>query len=38
MGGSNKGITPYELICEEWTNLPDRFNLNMLHEMPGLNH
>ncbi len=29
-----KGLTPYEFICKAWTNQPERFNLNPLHEMP----
>ena len=32
-----KGLTPYEFICKAWTNEPERFKLNPLHEMPGLN-
>ena len=32
-----KGLTPYEFICKCWTNQPKRFNLNPLHQMPGLN-
>ena len=32
-----KGLTPYEFICKCWTNQPERFNLNPLHQMPGLN-
>ena len=32
-----KGLTPYEFICRCWTNEPDRFNLDPLHQMPGLN-
>lgn len=32
-----KGLTPYEFICKCWTNEPDRFNLNPIHQMPGLN-
>jgi len=32
-----KGLTPYEAICKEWANQPDRFTLNPLHQMPGLN-
>ena len=31
------GITPYEYICKIWTSEPDRFFLNPIHEMPGLN-
>jgi transposase InsO family protein len=32
-----KGLTPYEFICQCWTNEPERFTLNPLHQMPGLN-
>jgi transposase InsO family protein len=32
-----KGLTPYEHICKAWTNQPERFKLNPLHQMPGLN-
>jgi len=32
-----KGLTPYEFICKCWTNEPDRFNLDPIHQMPGLN-
>ena len=32
-----KGLTPYEYICKIWTSEPDRFKLNPLHQMPGLN-
>ncbi len=32
-----KGLTPYEFICKCWTNQPDRFILNPLQKMPGLN-
>jgi len=31
------GLTPYEYICKIWTNEPERFNLNPIHQMPGLN-
>jgi hypothetical protein len=31
------GLTPYEYICKIWTSAPDRFNLNPIHQMPGLN-
>lgn len=27
----------YEYICKIWTSEPDRFNLNPIHQMPGLN-
>ena len=32
-----KGLTPYEFICTAWTTEPQRFTLNPLHQMPGLN-
>ena len=32
-----KGLTPYEYICKIWTDEPDRFTLNPIHQMPGLN-
>ena len=32
-----KGLTPYEFICKRWTTEPERFNLNPLQQMPGLN-
>ena len=32
-----KGLTPYEFICKAWQTEPDRFTLNPLHQMPGLN-
>src|SRR5665811_519802 len=32
-----KGLTPYEFICKTWTSQPERFNLNPLQQMPGLN-
>jgi transposase InsO family protein len=32
-----KGLTPYEFICQCWTSEPERFTLNPLHQMPGLN-
>ena len=33
-----KGLTPYEYICKIWTTEPDRFTLNPIHQMPGLNN
>ena len=30
-------LTPYEYICKVWTSEPDRFILNPIHQMPGLN-
>lgn len=32
-----KGLTPYEYICKIWTAEPERFRLNSIHQMPGLN-
>jgi Integrase core domain len=32
-----KGLTPCEFICKCWTNQPERFNLNPIHQMPRLN-
>jgi transposase InsO family protein len=32
-----KGLTPYEFICKRWTLEPERFRLDPLHKMPGLN-
>ena len=32
-----KGLTPYEFICKAWTAQPERFILNPLQQMPGLN-
>ena len=32
-----KGLTSYEFICKTWTNEPERFTLDPLHQMPGLN-
>ena len=32
-----RGLTPYEFICKRWTAEPERFTLNPIHQMPGLN-
>lgn len=32
-----KGLTPYEFICKQSTIEPKSFNLNPIHQMPGLN-
>jgi transposase InsO family protein len=32
-----KGLSPYEYICNIWTKEPDRFILDPIHQMPGLN-
>ena len=31
------GLTPYEYICKIWTSQPDRFIVDPIHQMPGLN-
>ena len=31
------GLTPYEYICKFWNSEPDRFIVNPIHPMPGLN-
>jgi len=31
------GLTPYEYICKIWTSEPDRFIVDPIHRMPGLN-
>jgi transposase InsO family protein len=31
------GLTPHEYVCKIWTSEPDRFILNPIHQMPGLN-
>ena len=33
-----KGLTPYEFICKAWTLNPERFILDPLQQMPGLNN
>jgi transposase InsO family protein len=32
-----KGLTPYEFICKCWTSQPERFIMEPLQQMPGLN-
>jgi transposase InsO family protein len=32
-----RGRTPYEYICKIWTSEPDRFIVDPIHQMPGLN-
>lgn len=32
-----KGLTPYEHICQAWSQQSHRFILNPTHQMPGLN-
>jgi hypothetical protein len=31
------GPTPYEYVCKIWTSEPERFIINPIHQMPGLN-
>jgi hypothetical protein len=31
------GLTVYEFICKCWQIEPERFTLNPIHQMPGLN-
>jgi transposase InsO family protein len=31
------GLSPYQYICKTWTTEPDRFILDPIHQMPGLN-
>jgi transposase InsO family protein len=31
------GLTPYEQVCKIWTKEPERFSLDPIHQMPGLN-
>ncbi|TBC12588.1 IS481 family transposase, partial [Rhizobium ruizarguesonis] len=33
-----KGLTPYEFICKTWASQPERFTLDPLQQMPGLNN
>jgi transposase InsO family protein len=33
-----KGLTPYEFICKTWASKTQRFTLNPLQQMPGLNN
>jgi hypothetical protein len=30
-------LTAYEFICKSWQKEPDRFTLDPIHQMPGLN-
>ena len=34
---SLRGLTPFERICQFWTEEPEKFRLNPLHHMAGLN-
>src|SRR5262249_5461106 len=31
------GLSPYEFVCKRWTIEPERFTLDPLQKMPGLN-
>ena len=35
---SLRGLTPFERICQLWTEDPERFRLDPLHHMAGLNN
>jgi transposase InsO family protein len=32
-----RGLTPFERICQLWTEQPEKFRLNPIHHMAGLN-
>jgi hypothetical protein len=32
-----KSLTTYAFLCKWWQKEPDRFTLNPIHQMPGLN-
>jgi len=32
-----KGLSPYQYLCSVWIKEPDRFTLDPVHQMPGLN-
>ena len=32
-----KGLTPYEFICKRWTIEPEKFRIDPIHQIPGLN-
>ena len=32
-----KGLTPFEFICKQWTIEQQRFKIDPIHQMPGLN-
>jgi hypothetical protein len=34
---TQRGLTPYEYICKIWTSEPDRFIIDLIHQMLGLN-
>ncbi len=31
-----KSLTPYEAICRAWTIEPGRLNIDLIHQLPGL--
>jgi transposase InsO family protein len=35
---SLRGLTPFERICQLWTEQPEKFRLNPIHHMAGLNN
>ncbi len=32
-----RGLTPYEFVCKQWTNEPERLTINPSHQFPGPN-
>lgn len=34
---SLRGLTPFERICQLWTEHPEKFRLNPIHDIAGLN-
>ncbi|EXE64782.1 integrase catalytic region domain protein, partial [Acinetobacter sp. 1566109] len=32
-----RSLTPYEFICKQWTDEPELFKIDPIHQMPGLN-
>ena len=32
-----KGLSPYQYLCSVWIKEPNRFTLDPIHQMPGLN-
>jgi hypothetical protein len=32
-----KGLTRYEFICKRWIMEPEKFIIDPIHQMPGLN-
>lgn len=32
-----EALTPYKFICKRWTTEPERFKLDSIYQIPGLN-